>query len=208
MSFETPIPPYNASDPHATYLNISCLDLLLIEMVPLAERMARRAERAERGELEVGTEEDEIESVGAGSAKKGGKWGGKERKGDDSGSGGGEGQDGEVYRDAIFFRLDGLGYRVGQGLSERYVSLTVCLHCQKRRSWGKDVERQNTVVVGSTTALERHLYRPGHFLSKWPSYPGNSLKPRSIEDNPHTNSQAHHDHTERRQTRRRTRISC
>ena len=116
MSFETPIPPYNASDPHATYLNISCLDLLLIEMVPLAERMARRAERAERGELE--------------------------RKGDDSGSGGGEGQDGEVYRDAIFFRLDGLGYRVGQGLSERYVSLTVCLHCKKRRSWGEDVERQ------------------------------------------------------------------
>jgi hypothetical protein len=28
-----------------------------------------------------------------------------------------------VYKDALFFRLDGLGYRVGQGLSERYVLL-------------------------------------------------------------------------------------
>ena len=29
--------------------------------------------------------------------------------------------DEEAYRDAVSFRLDGLGYRVGQGLSERYV---------------------------------------------------------------------------------------
>ncbi|MCJ1227735.1 Trafficking protein particle complex subunit 33 [Toensbergia leucococca] len=40
MSFETPLPPYNASDPHATFLNSSCLDLLLIEMVPMAYRLA------------------------------------------------------------------------------------------------------------------------------------------------------------------------
>ena len=40
MSFETPNPPYNASDPYATFLSQSCFDLLLIELVPLAERMA------------------------------------------------------------------------------------------------------------------------------------------------------------------------
>lgn len=40
MSFETPLPPYNASDPHATFLNASCLDLLLIELVPMAYRLA------------------------------------------------------------------------------------------------------------------------------------------------------------------------
>lgn len=40
MSFETPLPPYNASDPHATFLNASCLDLLLIEIVPMAYRIA------------------------------------------------------------------------------------------------------------------------------------------------------------------------
>ena len=28
-------------------------------------------------------------------------------------------EEGEVYKDDMFFRLDGLGYRVGQGLSER-----------------------------------------------------------------------------------------
>lgn len=40
MSFETPLPPYNASDPYATFLNASCMDLLLIEMVPMAYRVA------------------------------------------------------------------------------------------------------------------------------------------------------------------------
>ena len=40
MSFETPPPPYNASDPYATFLNASCMDLLLIEMVPMAYRLA------------------------------------------------------------------------------------------------------------------------------------------------------------------------
>lgn len=127
MSFETPLPPYNASDAHATFLSVSCLDLLLIEMVPLAERMARRAERIERGDLEVGMvsegEEDEGGGgAGSGTAKLGGKKEGKgkgKRKEEDDG--GGSGVDEEVYRDAIFFRLDGLGYRVGQGLSERYV---------------------------------------------------------------------------------------
>ena len=40
MSFETPLPPYNASDPYATFLNSSCMDLLLIEMIPMAYRLA------------------------------------------------------------------------------------------------------------------------------------------------------------------------
>ena len=40
MSFETPAAPYNASDPYASFLNASCLDLLLIEIVPMAYRIA------------------------------------------------------------------------------------------------------------------------------------------------------------------------
>lgn len=40
MSFETPLLPYNASDPHANFLNGSCLDFLLIEIVPMAYRLA------------------------------------------------------------------------------------------------------------------------------------------------------------------------
>jgi trafficking protein particle complex subunit 6 len=135
MSFETPLPPFNASDAHATFLNVSCLDLLLIEMVPLAERMARRAERIERGELEVGASEvAELEEDGGGGVGEVVKLGGgkeKKRKGRRKEKGIEEEEDGgiggivdeEAYRDAIFFRLDGLGYRVGQGLSERYVCL-------------------------------------------------------------------------------------
>ncbi|KAL8791436.1 MAG: hypothetical protein Q9213_000052 [Squamulea squamosa] len=82
MSFETPLPPYNASDPHATFLNSTCFDLLLIEMVPLAYRMAEQLTAAR--------------------------------------SGGSTPVDEEEQREAVFRRLDALGYRVGQGLVERF----------------------------------------------------------------------------------------
>ncbi|KAI9881393.1 MAG: Trafficking protein particle complex subunit 33 [Pleopsidium flavum] len=78
MSFETPLPPYNASDPHATFLNASCLDFLLIELVPLAYRLATEF-----------SESDE--------------------KPDD-----------EERNDVAYRRLELLGYRVGQGLVERF----------------------------------------------------------------------------------------
>ncbi|KAI9785014.1 MAG: Trafficking protein particle complex subunit 33 [Geoglossum umbratile] len=77
MSFDTPLPPFNASDPHATFLNSSCLDLLLIELVPMAYRLAN--------ELSVSDER----------------------------------LDDEEEREAVFYRLEMLGYRVGQGLVER-----------------------------------------------------------------------------------------
>jgi trafficking protein particle complex subunit 6 len=114
MALDTPTPPYNASDPFASFFNVSCLDLLLIEMVPLAERMARRAEKMEAGEIDVdgeGEDEGDVDAVVAGNGN--GKGSGRGEK-DDVGAG-------EVYQDAIFFRLDALGYRVGQGLSERCV---------------------------------------------------------------------------------------
>lgn len=106
MSFDAPLPLYNASDPHARFLNTSCLDLLLIEIVPLAERMARHVS-------------------GVGSTKGGGGTGTSGRGGmgtDGSGTAGGGGLDGEdeeKVRDAMFWRLDTLGFRVGMGLSER-----------------------------------------------------------------------------------------
>ncbi|KAI9718968.1 MAG: hypothetical protein M1812_003853 [Candelaria pacifica] len=78
MSFDTPLPPYNASDPHATFLNSSCLDFLLIELVPMAQRLA--------DELSIPSEK----------------------------------MDEEERREAVFYRLEVLGYRVGQGLVERF----------------------------------------------------------------------------------------
>jgi trafficking protein particle complex subunit 6 len=131
MSFENPIPPYNASDPLATFLSFSCLDLLLTEMVPLAERMARRDERREAGILDVDGGDEGSNSgrgvVGSGAGAGAGAL--KAKEGDEGGGGG------EVFRDAVFFRLDGVGYRVGQGLSERYVRLST--HATTLRGHGE-----------------------------------------------------------------------
>lgn len=84
MSFETPLPPYNANDPYASFLNASCMDLLLIEMVPMAYRLA-----------------EELAVPGTDGVKR---------------------IDEEEQREVAFRRLELLGYRVGQGLVERYGS--------------------------------------------------------------------------------------
>lgn len=81
MSFDAPPgSPFGAValDPHAPLLNASCLDLLLIELVPMAERLAK----------ELSTNDDKQ-------------------------------ADEEEIRETTFFRLESLGYRVGQGLAER-----------------------------------------------------------------------------------------
>lgn len=79
MSFDSQTPPLNTSDPYARFLGASCLDLLLIEIVPMAERLAEQFTLTEGKEK---AEEDEL-------------------------------------REATFYRLESLGYRVGQGLAER-----------------------------------------------------------------------------------------
>lgn len=62
MSFETPLPPYNASDPYATFVNSSCFDLLLIEMVPLASRLAEES-AAKRGAVLSNVDEEEESEI-------------------------------------------------------------------------------------------------------------------------------------------------
>ncbi|KAN0073318.1 Transport protein particle (TRAPP) component [Elaphomyces granulatus] len=71
-------PSFNASDPNARLLSASCLDLLLIELIPMAERMV----------VELGSPNEKV--------------------------------DDEEQREATFYRLESLGYRVGQGLAERF----------------------------------------------------------------------------------------
>ena len=105
MSFDTPNPTYSASDPYATFLNASCFEHLLIELVPLAERMARRLEESLDGRG-GGSIEGAVGPAKGGSTTGTGASTEKER-------------DDEVFRDAVYFRLESLGYRVGQGLSER-----------------------------------------------------------------------------------------
>src|ERR1700733_8333342 len=99
MSFDTPNPTYSASDPYATFLNASCFEHLLIELVPLAERMARRLEDSIDGRGGTAGVVTGGSTTGTGTSVE------KE-------------QDDERFRDAVYFRLEGLGYRVGQGLSE------------------------------------------------------------------------------------------
>jgi hypothetical protein len=43
MAFDSPLPPFNANDPHASFLNSSCFDLLLIELVPMSYRLSSEA---------------------------------------------------------------------------------------------------------------------------------------------------------------------
>lgn len=76
MSFDASSSP-SATDPGARAVSSSCFDFLLIELVPMAERLAK----------ELSTTENEPE-------------------------------DSEI-RETTFFRLESLGYRVGQGLAER-----------------------------------------------------------------------------------------
>jgi hypothetical protein len=90
-----------ANDPYATYLNVSCFDLLLIELVPLAERMARDFEQSlDRPSL---TEKRNTAASATGAS-----------------AGPDKDVEGEVFKDSVYFRLEGLGFRVGQGLSERF----------------------------------------------------------------------------------------
>ncbi|KAJ5092243.1 hypothetical protein NUU61_007113 [Penicillium alfredii] len=77
MSFDI-TSPSNVSDPNARVLSSSCFDFLLIELVPMAERLAK----------ELSAEHNE--------------------------------PDDEEIRETTFFRLESLGYRVGQGLAERF----------------------------------------------------------------------------------------
>ena len=109
------------NDPHANLLNVSCFDLLLIELVPLAYRLAR--EQAEREAEWIGGKAGKGGSdAGVGNKGKGGGSGGPGAKGSvGSGGGateGGDGEDDEV-RENAHWRLDMLGYRVGLGIVER-----------------------------------------------------------------------------------------
>jgi trafficking protein particle complex subunit 6 len=109
MSFEAVMPPYNAGDPTATFLSASCLDFLLIELVPMAYRVtneleASSASSAPGAGTSAAAAADKDTSVAPRAA-----------------------MDEEEERDAVFYRLETLGYRVGQGLVERYVFLSFFL---------------------------------------------------------------------------------
>lgn len=120
MSFDSPLPPYNASDPSATFLSSSCLDLLLIELVPMAYRLANELDAGDRDAV-AGFSEQGVRGAGSESVNLSvGRGGLTGTSGTSGTSGTGGKMDEDEERDAVFYRLEMLGYRVGQGLVERY----------------------------------------------------------------------------------------
>ena len=116
MSFEPVLPPYNSGDPGASFLSSSCLDFLLIEVVPMAYRVTNELEAGARARSLVQdastpashTAPSVAPSTAAGASTVGGS------------AGAGKVLDEDDERDAVFYRLEMLGYRVGQGLVERF----------------------------------------------------------------------------------------
>ncbi|XMA12456.1 hypothetical protein WAI453_005247 [Rhynchosporium graminicola] len=118
MSFDAPLPPYNASDPSATFLNSSCLDLLMIELVPMAYRVVNEVDAATLEASDAGiVAKAGHDSVKSSSVVSNVRDGGGATA---AGTGGKGKMDEDEERDAVFFRLELLGYRVGQGLVERF----------------------------------------------------------------------------------------
>jgi E3 SUMO-protein ligase PIAS1 len=105
MAFEQPLPPVNAGDPAASFLSASCLDFLLIELVPTAQQLAREplGNRAGASDDAVASSS---KSDGAATSKASGT----------AGSG-----DEDEQREVANRKLEAVGYRVGQGIAERYV---------------------------------------------------------------------------------------
>lgn len=157
MSFDTILPPYNASDPTARFVASSCLDFLLIELVPMAYRITNQLDSSSpSSDSSTG---DDAQSTATGPPAPGS--GAQRSSVLPSGTGGGLGSglgaglgggtaggsvngsgrkmDEDEERDAVFARLEALGYRVGQGLVERYVFLPFLL--SRKRSWGVGVLR-------------------------------------------------------------------
>ena len=111
-------------DPTATEVATSCLDFLLIELVPMAYRITADLAAKEQEYLNSSSS-----TATAQAAKKDAE---KEKADNDASStvaggtglrGGGTATavDEEEAREAVFHRLEALGYRVGLGVVERYV---------------------------------------------------------------------------------------
>ena len=126
-SFDQPMPPFNASDPSASFLSSSCLDLLLIEIVPMAYWVANEVDAASSSSSSLsggggdggGPEDPKKTGDGAAAAVTSPPPDGARRRGASPAGAGHLDEDEE--RDAVFCRLESLGYRVGLGLVERYV---------------------------------------------------------------------------------------
>src|SRR5262249_38398579 len=86
----SPLPaPLGSSDPLSTFLSTTCMDLLLIELVPLAKTLASQPLTLKSGVFL------------------------------DSNPPASKDLDDDSLRETMYYRLEPLGFRVGQGIAER-----------------------------------------------------------------------------------------
>ncbi|KAF3924966.1 hypothetical protein AA313_de0200229 [Arthrobotrys entomopaga] len=119
MSFEAPLPPYNFTDPTATFFSASCIDLLLIELVPLVQRMAESAPTLDTPlpsysrPAAAAAATDKPPATSSNPPPAGNTPATAPTVVDTL-------SDEEATREDIFNRLENLGYKVGIGLVERF----------------------------------------------------------------------------------------
>lgn len=128
MSFEAVMPPYNASDPNASFLSSSCLDFLLIELVPMAYRIANEVDAAALDAAASSPSAVQIQlpasssvaQAGAGQVAQSSNGTAARPAVGMAPPGGPRRMDEDEEREVVRDRLEVLGYRVGQGLVERF----------------------------------------------------------------------------------------
>lgn len=86
----------------------------MIELVPMAYRVVNEVDAVAATSEDRAVSREKEGDAGSMSVASG-------RTGGPVIGGGGKKMDEDEERDAVFFRLESLGYRVGQGLVERYV---------------------------------------------------------------------------------------
>ncbi|KAK6362017.1 Trafficking protein particle complex subunit 33 [Orbilia blumenaviensis] len=113
MSFEPPLLPYNFTDPTATFFSASCIDLLLIELVPLVQRMAESAPSLDPP-VSSSSSNKPVDADNPPSTPTAAAPTTTTTTTDASIS------DEDTAREDLFNRLENLGYKVGIGLVERF----------------------------------------------------------------------------------------
>lgn len=126
----TPAASDGAADGGSALVNISCFDLLLIELVPLAERMARAYEASldrpasSPAATKRGTSTKQqpsptpLPAAAQNTTPSTGASAGPVVSGTLLAADGLPETD--IFRDSMYVRLERLGFRVGEGLSERF----------------------------------------------------------------------------------------
>ncbi|KAK4059636.1 hypothetical protein Trihar35433_10683 [Trichoderma harzianum] len=117
MSLSPPMPPFNSTDPTASFLSSSSLDFLLIELVPLAQRVTSQRDFPSSSSSSSATTQNP-DGVTSSSHH-------RHRKSDSAAHHPPAADslkkiDDEEHLDAVHLRLESQGYRVGQGLVERF----------------------------------------------------------------------------------------